>query len=142
MNLSTILKYNQLNYWRKPKYNIPQQSMAYLIETEDKINIDKFQSCLNSIIEKHPFTYTNGQDKQFVVGDLVKYKYISLNLVESHGRSCAVTGYQVTLNLPRGDYQFLLRNSCGRTIFVDSFKSLIIIIINYTHTIRSNGKTH
>jgi hypothetical protein len=102
-NLSSLLKFERMYYWRKGKFNIAAQTMNYLIENEDKLNVDKFQSCLNSIVEKHQLVYTNGEERQFVVGDLVKYKYLWVYLVALRGRSLAAMDcWQKLRQLRRG----------------------------------------
>lgn len=53
-NFASNIRYDKMGYWRRPRdLKMSYQTLNYLLENEDKINVDKFQTALNAIVERH-----------------------------------------------------------------------------------------
>ena len=50
MNFASNIRCDRMGFWRKPRdLRMSYQSASVLIENEEKINVEKFQSALNAI---------------------------------------------------------------------------------------------
>lgn len=73
-SFSHYIRQDKIGYWRKPRQlNISYQSLISMLETEDQISIDKFQSSLNAIVEKHNSFLKVGVEETWSRDERVKY---------------------------------------------------------------------